>query len=118
MIFLEEMMLSIRRYTTHSVFLLALICTTCIWITLPLSILSESTETQIREKIWQEIYNQDFHSSKRLVQLELAKSGKNETISLLSFLEISLNGLERHKQANDVRKKSYLYGKLSIRKPL
>ncbi|WP_016752476.1 hypothetical protein [Leptospira kirschneri] len=105
MIFLEEMIRSIRCYTAHSAFLLALACATCIWVTLPLSLLSESTETQIREKIWQEIYNQDFHSSKKLVQLELAKSGKNETISLLSFLEISLNGLQRHKQANDIRKK-------------
>ncbi|AYV56162.1 hypothetical protein EFP84_12000 [Leptospira kmetyi] len=108
MILLEEITRSIRRYADHSAFLLALICVTTFWITLPLSLLSESTDplsAQAQEKIWQEIYNQDFHSSKKMVQLELARSGKNETIPLLSLLEISLNGLQRHKQANEIRKK-------------
>lgn len=108
MILLEEITRSIRRYADHSAFLLALICVASLWITLPLSLLSESTDplsAQAQEKIWQEIYNQDFHSSKKMVQLELARSGKNETIPLLSLLEISLNGLQRHKQANEIRKK-------------
>ncbi|PJZ56983.1 hypothetical protein [Leptospira barantonii] len=108
MILLEEITRSIRRYADHSAFLLALICTATLWITLPLSLLSESTDplsAQAQEKIWQEIYNQDFHSSKKMVQLEIARSGKNETIPLLSLLEISLNGLQRHKQANEIRKK-------------
>ncbi|MDI7210782.1 hypothetical protein [Leptospira santarosai] len=105
---LEDITRSIKCYMNHSALLLSLICASSLWITLPLSLLSESTDSlsvQVQEKIWQEIYSQDFHSSKKLVQLELSKSGKNETIPLLSLLEISLNGLQRHKQANDIRKK-------------
>lgn len=102
---LEDTIRSIKHYMNHSTFLSALICASSLWITLPLSLLSESTDSlsvEVQEKIWQEIYNKDFHSSKKLVQLELAKSGKNETIPLLSLLEISLNGLQRYKQANDI----------------
>ncbi|RHX87585.1 hypothetical protein [Leptospira stimsonii] len=108
MVFMEEITRAIRRYSNQSAFLLTLICFGLIWVTLPLSLLSESTDplsAEVQEKIWQEIYNQDFHSSKKLVQLELSKSGKNETIPLLSLLEISLNGLQRHKQANETRKR-------------
>ncbi|XDD51861.1 hypothetical protein AB3N59_00950 [Leptospira sp. WS92.C1] len=105
---MEEIIDSIRRYANQFAFLSSLLCIGLIWITLPLAILSENTDplsAEVQEKIWQEIYNQDFHSSKKLIQLELAKSGKNETIPLLSLLEISLNGLQRYKQANEIRKK-------------
>ncbi|EMY77015.1 hypothetical protein LEP1GSC060_3228 [Leptospira weilii serovar Ranarum str. ICFT] len=106
MTLLEDITQSIRRCRDHFLFLSVLICTASVWITLPPSLLSENTESaQVQERIWQEIYNQDFHSSKKLVQLELVKSGKNETIPLLSLLEISLNGLQRYKQAKDVRLK-------------
>ncbi|TGM17228.1 hypothetical protein EHQ90_07850, partial [Leptospira stimsonii] len=77
---MEEITRAIRRYSNQSAFLLTLICFGLIWVTLPLSLLSESTDplsAEVQEKIWQEIYNQDFHSSKKLVQLELSKSGKN-----------------------------------------
>ncbi|TGL78367.1 hypothetical protein [Leptospira yasudae] len=108
MIPIEDITRSIRRYANRSALLLALIAVSSLWITLPLSLLSQNTDPlseQVQEKIWQEIYNKDFHSSKKLVQLELSRSGKNETIPLLSLLEISLNGLERYKQANEIRRK-------------
>lgn len=104
----EDILRSIRNYSGRSAVLSALTVLAVVWITLPLSVLSESTDPlaqETQEKIWQEIYNRDFHSSKKLVQLELARSGKNETIPLLSLLEISLNGLQRHKQADETRKK-------------
>ncbi|GBF39912.1 hypothetical protein [Leptospira johnsonii] len=56
------------------------------------------------EKIWENIYSQDFISAKKLVQKEL-QSSNSESLQLLSLMEICLNGLERYKQADESRKK-------------
>ncbi|EMJ99820.1 hypothetical protein AB3N61_01085 [Leptospira sp. WS58.C1] len=56
------------------------------------------------EKIWENIYSQDFISAKKLVQKEL-QSSNSESLQLLSLMEICLNGLERYKQADESRRK-------------
>ncbi|WP_425460431.1 hypothetical protein [Leptospira sarikeiensis] len=56
------------------------------------------------DKIWENIYSQDYISAKKLVQKELQGSN-SESLQLLSLMEICLNGLERYKQADESRKK-------------
>ncbi|TGK02972.1 hypothetical protein EHQ53_05765 [Leptospira langatensis] len=56
------------------------------------------------DKIWENIYSQDFITAKKLVQKELQTSDA-DSLQLLSLMEICLNGLERYKQADDSRKK-------------
>ncbi|EQA46077.1 hypothetical protein LEP1GSC050_3174 [Leptospira broomii serovar Hurstbridge str. 5399] len=56
------------------------------------------------DKIWENIYSEDYISAKKLVQKEL-QSGKSDSLHLLSLLEICLNGLGRPKQADETRKK-------------
>ncbi|TGK39609.1 hypothetical protein [Leptospira andrefontaineae] len=64
----------------------------------------DKTSTASIEKIWENIYSQDFVSAKKLVQKEL-QSSNSESLQLLSLMEICLNGLERYKQADESRKK-------------
>ncbi|TGK06979.1 hypothetical protein EHO59_02340 [Leptospira semungkisensis] len=56
------------------------------------------------DKIWENIYAQDFITAKKLVQKELQTSD-GDSLQLLSLMEICLNGLERYKQADESRKK-------------
>ncbi|EPG74455.1 hypothetical protein LEP1GSC058_3191 [Leptospira fainei serovar Hurstbridge str. BUT 6] len=56
------------------------------------------------DKIWENIYSEDYISAKKLVQKEL-QNGKSDSLPLLSLLEICLNGLARPKQADETRKK-------------
>lgn len=64
----------------------------------------DKTSAAAIEKIWENIYSQDFISAKKLVQKEL-QSPNSESLQLLSLMEICLNGLERYKQADESRKK-------------
>ncbi|WP_425460281.1 hypothetical protein [Leptospira fletcheri] len=58
----------------------------------------------VLEKIWENIYSEDFITAKKLTQKEL-QSGKSESLALLSLYEICLNGLARPKQADEIRSK-------------
>lgn len=66
-------------------------------------LISEEKPSSI-DKIWENIYAQDYTSAKKLIQKDL-KGGKEESLPLLSLMEVCLNGLERYKQADEQRKK-------------
>ncbi len=59
----------------------------------------------VHEKIWNEIYSENYANSEKLTLGELEKSPEN--LKLLSLLEISLNGQGRKKEAQVTRKKIF-----------
>lgn len=79
------------------------VCLVLSFLNLNLNAQEKSSAANI-EKIWENIYSQDFISAKKLVQKEL-QSSNSESLQLLSLMEICLNGLERYKQADESRKK-------------
>ncbi|EPG65370.1 hypothetical protein ACE5IS_06005 [Leptospira wolffii] len=84
-------------------FVLVLILTFYLPVFTVWELFSEEKPSSI-DKIWENIYSQDFISAKKLVQKEL-KGENSESLQLLSLMEICLNGLERYKQADEQRKK-------------
>ena len=55
------------------------------------------------EKIWEEIYNENFKSANDLVKNQLNQDKEN--LQLLSLHLITLNGLEKYKEASKIKSK-------------
>ncbi|PJZ70012.1 hypothetical protein CH373_13150 [Leptospira perolatii] len=62
----------------------------------------KGSNAAVLDRIWEDIYSEDYISAKKLVQKEL-QAGKSESLSLLSLMEVCLNGLSRPKQADETR---------------
>ncbi|MCE9501981.1 MAG: hypothetical protein K8R21_15985 [Leptospira sp.] len=67
--------------------------------------IAEEAKNSKFEHIWNEIYANDFHAAKKHVLAEIDKSGEN--INILSLYEITLNGLDRRKEAAKIRKRIF-----------